>query len=276
MNSRERLAARRVIAGQVISVANLIHRRVLGATGAPVGRVNDLVALWDASVEYPRVAGVLVGVGRGEALVAAQDMTLEQARVRVRTEPLMVTKAVRTAGAVALAHDILDHQLVDLAGVQVVRAADIYVVRVPDGWEVAGVDVGPHALLRRLLPKRRTCPMPDRALDWADLHAFLPRFTDATKPGSDGPAASAGVVGGSLQLGAPATQLHKLRGREVAAIIADLDRRKQAQLTTLAAPSAAAEALRQMEPAKRDALLAELSDDDRLRLLSLLREGGDP
>ena len=77
-----------------------------------------------------------------------------------------------------------------------------------------------------------------------------------------------------MQLAARADQLRRLRGREVAAIIADLDRRKQAQVTTLAAPSAAAEALSELDPAKRDALLAELSSDDRQRLLALLREGG--
>ncbi len=42
----------------------------------------------------------------------------------------------------------------------------------------------------------------------------------------------------------------------------------------MVAPSEAAQALRQLDPARRDALLAELSDTDRARLQALL-EGGD-
>jgi hypothetical protein len=42
----------------------------------------------------------------------------------------------------------------------------------------------------------------------------------------------------------------------------------------MAAPPAAAEALRQLDPARRDALLAELDETDRTRLQALL-DGGD-
>jgi hypothetical protein len=43
--------------------------------------------------------------------------------------------------AQALARDVLDRQLVDTSGVQVVRAADAYLLNGPHGWELAGIDV---------------------------------------------------------------------------------------------------------------------------------------
>ena len=68
-----------------------------------------------------------------------------------------------------------------------------------------------------------------------------------------------------MQLGHPASELKKLRASDVAAILAELGRGQQAQVTALATPSAAVEALRQLKPSQQAALLAELSESDRNR-----------
>lgn len=269
----DRITARRTIADQTISLAHLLGRRVLDAAGTRVGKVSDVVVRWDANVTYPPVVGILVGVGSGFAFVDLQDVTLTQTGAHLRSEQQTVSRPVRGEGEIALARDVLDRQLVDVAGVQVVRAADVYLLNGPRGWELAGIDVGVRAFGRRLLPKRRTCPPPDRAIEWADLQAFVPRFTDTALPGN-GPAAAAGIIGGGMQLGRPASELKKLRARDVAAILAELGRRQQAQMTALATPSAAVEALRQLKPSQRAALLAELSESDRNRLQAML-DGGE-
>ena len=269
----DRIAARRTIADQTISLAHLLGRRVLDAAGTRVGKVSDVVVRWDANVTYPPVVGILVGVGSGFAFVDLQDVTLTQTGARLRSEQQTVSRPARGESDVALARDVLDRQLVDVAGVQVVRAADVYLLNGPRGWELAGIDVGVRAFGRRLLPKRRTCPPPHRAIEWADLQAFVPRFTDTALPGN-GPAAAAGIIGGGMQLGRPASELKKLRAKDVAAILAELGRGQQAQVTALATPSAAVEALRQLTPSQRAALLAELSESDRNRLQAML-DGGE-
>jgi len=269
---RDRLAVHRALAGQLISLANLLNRPVLDKAGTRVGRVSDVVVRWEEGVPHPPVTAVLVGAGNGYALVAARDVSLEQSEVRLLTDQTVVARPVRREGDVALARDVLDRQLVDVAGVQVVRAADIYLVEVSEGWELGGIDVGQWSLVRRLLPRRRICPPPDRLIDWADLQAFVPRFSDSALPGPVGPAAAAGTTGSGIKLGSPARAIRRLRAKQVAAIISDLGPREQAQVAALAAPSAAAAALRELDPAKRDAILAELDADDRARLLALLNE----
>jgi hypothetical protein len=271
---REQIAVRRTMADQAISLANLVGRPVRDDTGTRVGRVSDIVVRWDAGIAYPPVVGVLIGVGSGFAFAESADVTLRQTGIRLRSAELTVLRPVRQRGDVALARDVLDRQLVDIGGVQVVRAADVYLLKRPNGWELAGVDVGHRSFARRLLPKARVCPPPDRTIDWADLQAFVPRFTDDALPAEPGPAAAAGTVGGGIQFAHPAADLTKLRASDVAAILAELDRGQQAQVAAMVAPSAAAEALRQLDPARRDALLAELSDTDRARLQALL-DGGD-
>ena len=72
-----------------------------------------------------------------------------------------------------------------------------------------------------------------------------------------------------MQLGDAAAKLKTLRAKEVAAILEGLPRTQQAELTVLAQPEAAAEALAGLDPEQREALLAELDEPDRIRLRAL-------
>ena len=60
----------------------------------------------------------------------------------------------RRDGEVVLNGDVVDHQLVDVDGVRVVRASDLYLARVAGVYRLVGVDVGFQTLLRRLGPTR--------------------------------------------------------------------------------------------------------------------------
>ena len=272
--ARERMSVRRALAGELVSLANLLGRPLLDDAGTRVGTVDDVVVHWERTKAYPRVVAVLARIGKGYGLVAEPDVTITQRSVQLRTERQVVTKPVRQKGYVALKRDVLDHQLVDLAGVQVVRANDVYLFDGAEGWELAGVDVGVGAFLRRLGRRRRACPPPVRAIDWADLQSFVPRFADAALRDESSPAEAAGEVGGAVRLGVPAGELKKLRATDVVTILAELGRGQQAQVAALAPPSTAAEALAQLSPAQRDALLAELTDEDRRRLEALLKGDG--
>jgi len=267
---RERLIARRAFADQVIALAHLLGRPVLDSQGTRVGKVADVVVRWDHGGAHPPVTGVLIPVGHGFALIDRESVILSQTGVRLRGDRNVVSRPVRREGDVALARDVLDRQLVDVGGVQVVRASDVYLLNGSHGWELAGIDVGLRPLCRRLLPRRRKCPPVDRVIDWAELHAFVPRFTDTASAWESGPAVAAGTPGSGVQLGESAANLKTLRARDVAAIFADLPRTRQAELAALAQPAAAAEALAALDPEQREALLAELDEPDRIRLRALL------
>lgn len=271
---RGKRAMRQVLAGELLSVAHLLRGPVFDPDGTRVGRVSDIVVRWVNGVAHPPVVAVLVSVGKGYALVDARDVTLEQAGIRLTSRQVTAATAVRGDGDVALARDVLDHQLVDVAGVQVVRAADVYLAKVTDGWNLAGIDVGLWALARRIPPRRHTCPPPNRAIDWADLQAFVARFPDPEVSDLDVPARAASMVGSSVQLASPAAEIRKLRAKNVAALLDGLDRNAQAQLATLADSSTVARVLRDLDPAKREALLSELDESDRVRLEALLEDGG--
>jgi sporulation protein YlmC with PRC-barrel domain len=269
--SRNPFADNGTFADRVISVAHIVGRPVRDDAGTRIGKVSDIVVRWDAGNEHPPVTGVLVRAGRTFAVVPPADVTLSQTEVRLRSNAQVVSRPVRGDEDVALARDVLDRQLVDTSGVQVVRAADAYLLNGPQGWELAGIDVGLLSFGRRLVTRRRACPAPDRLIDWAQLQAFVPRFTDTTTAWQSAPTTAAGTAGSGLQLGRSAAQLKELRGPEVAALLSDLSRSQQAQLVAMAQPSAATEALRQLDPDHREALLAQLDETDRARLRAMLR-----
>lgn len=258
----------RALSGRLLSVANLVGAPVVDARGARAGRLHDLTARWDAEKQNPPVATILVKTGRSVVSLAASAVVLEQNRVSIKPPAVAVTSPAPRPDEFWLARDVLDHQLVDVVGVQVVRAADIYLADLGEGWVVAGVDISIRAFLRRTLRRRRHCPAPVRSIKWSEIQAFVPREVVGDKSAPTGPAAHAGSPVSSVRLAVPSAELRKLRERDVVALLEGLSRSAQAQLTQLADESVVSAALRKLEPGALDALIAELDPEDQAKLLS--------
>jgi Mg/Co/Ni transporter MgtE len=151
-----------------------------------------------------------------------------------------------------LARQVLDHQLVDLGGARVVRAADLYLATVGGTVRLVGVDVGFETLLRRLGPARwRTRPTPDAVIDWASVHAF-----------------GAGAGRGGIKLARHRGELNTLRPAELADLLEDLGRRERHELLELVEPDAAADALEEMDAEQLRQLLAEAEPDEAAGLVA--------
>ncbi|HVN51941.1 MAG TPA: hypothetical protein VMT43_10935, partial [Acidimicrobiales bacterium] len=176
----------------------------------------------------------------------------------------------------ALARDVLDHQLIDVSEVQVVRAADVYLAVRPTGLFLGGVEVSLRAYLRRALwSSRFRFNAPVRLIDWADLQAFATRSVGERTPGVEedvDPTRYAGVVGGPVRLGVSAHELRTMGPAEIAELLRQLDRNSSSQLVALSESVSAAEALRSLRPDARQALVDALLPADRARLEALLEE----
>jgi len=71
---------------------------------------------------------------------------------------------------VLLARDVLDAQLVDLAGQRVVRVGDVRLRAADGALRIEGVDAGLDSVLRRLGMARLARRAPRHAIAWGDLH----------------------------------------------------------------------------------------------------------
>ncbi len=264
---QQRLLATRSLRDNLISLAGIMHGPVLNQAGEEIGTVVDVVARWDGEEPYPPVTGLVVQVGRREAFVALDDVAdVSHDRVQLRSARVDLREFARRPGEVMLGKDVVDHQLVDIDGVQVIRAADLYVAWMPGPANPAnpnagppgpvkvlrlvGADVSVQTLLRRLGPKRwRGRPTPERVIDWSNIQPF------------------AGQVR-QVKLRSSNEGLHRLRAGELADLLEDLGRSGRQELLASLEPEMAADALEEMDPEELGALLRETPAQQAAELIA--------
>jgi hypothetical protein len=178
--ARERMAARQ-LEGSLLSLAALLGSRVRDPDGHSVGELRDVFVHWTAGTSYPLVTAIVMREGSQDVMVSARWLdAAAPASIRLRSAKAYARAVKRHPGDVALALDVLDHQIIDAVGTQIVRPSDVYLASVRGRVELVGIEVGPAALLRRLGPKRlRGRIRPQRVIDWGSIHGFAPR------PGED-------------------------------------------------------------------------------------------
>jgi CBS domain-containing protein/sporulation protein YlmC with PRC-barrel domain len=249
-----RLLTNRNARANLISVAGLVGKPVLNPNGEQLGRVADVVARWEGE-PYPPITGLVVKVGRRTSFVTIDQVDhLEASRAQLRSGRVDLVGYHRRPSEVALIGDVLDHQLVDVDGIRVIRAADLYVTRAGGRLLLVGVDVGMHSLLRRLGPARfRARATPDRVLDWASIQPF-----------------TAGQ--GRVPLRSTNQELHRLRPADLADLLEQLGRTQRQELLDALEPDVAADALEEMESAPLAALLREAPGEQ----VAALIEGMEP
>jgi CBS domain-containing protein len=254
-----RILASRGVFDSIVSLAGLLGRPVRNQSGQEIGRLNDVVARWADGQVYPPVSGLVIRVGRRLAFVPASAVDrMAHAEVTLRSSRLDLRDVVRRPGEVLLAKDVLDHQLVDVEGVQVIRAADLYLAEVIGRIRLVGADVSNATLLRRLGPRRwRPRPTPDRVIDWAAIQPF------PEPGGSDGAAAQ-------VRLRTTNEGLHRLRPGELADLLEDLRRDERRELLAALGPDEAADALEEMQPDDLEQLLRESDPVEAARLLAVM------
>jgi hypothetical protein len=170
-------AAARALQGSLMSLAALLGSDIKDPDGRSVGRLSDVVVRWTTRGAYPAVRALVVKTGKLEVVIGARWLEVASpSAVRLRSPRAYASTDERHRDDVLLVRDVLDRQVVDAGGVQIVRPSDIYLAAVRDRIELVGIEVGIGALVRRLGPKRlRSRVRLGRAIDWGSISAFAPR-----------------------------------------------------------------------------------------------------
>ena len=149
----QRLLANRAVRDAIVSLAGIVGSPVRNQAGAEIGRLGDVVCRWSGEETYPPVTGLVVKVGRRLAFVGAAAIdTIQHNGIVLKSARLDLVDFAPRPGEVTLFDQVLDHQLVDVDGVQVIRAADLYLAPVYGRYSLVGVDISAQSLLRRLGP----------------------------------------------------------------------------------------------------------------------------
>ena len=237
----KRLLALEAVAESLLSVSALSGAPVVHQSGIEFGHLADIVVRWEGE-PYPQVTGFVVRVARRLVWVSADKVQeLQQHRVVLRSAKLDLRDFERRDAEVKLIDDVIDHQMVDVDGVRVIRASDLILAIVGGGYRLVGTDVSFATLVRRLGPGRwRKRPHPDRVIDWAAIQPF----SDPGEP---------------VRLTRANSELNRLRPGELADLLEELGRSQRQELLAALDADTPADALEEMEI---DDLLQLLRDSD--------------
>jgi len=155
------------------------------------------------------------------------------------------------ANEILLARDVLDTQVVDVAGQRLARVADVVLALAGGagrtGLEVVGVEVGFGAVLRRLGLRRVTPIRTEDVVAWSDLHLTSER-------------------GHTVQLAAARSAVHRLDARGLAALVSRVDTDSASEILAAKDPRTAAEVVSEAHPDIGERMLRALlpSQADRI------------
>lgn len=226
----------------MLALTDILGATVTDTAGAPVGRLADLIASLDR--EHPPVTHLVIRRrGAPPAAVPWADVTSFEPRAGIEVAPAAERPAADDVPGLRLQRDVLDVQIVDVAGRRVARVADVDLARQDDGLRVAAVDIGARAALRRLGLGRLARQRQDAAVDWTALHLASGR-------------------GHRLQLETPAARVHRLSHSELAALVARLPPARGAEVLKAVGPHAAARALEAGRPRVGAELVRELGSEE--------------
>lgn len=229
--------------GAMISLAGLVGQDVVNQYGQKLGRVADLVFRWDTHDSYPPLTGIIVKVAGRQVWIGVDNIDkLKAGKVLLNNAKLDLRDFKPRPGEVRLAKEVLDHQLIDVDGARVVRAADLYLSTTGGQTRLVGLDVGYRALVRRLGPRAiRARATPDVIIDWATIQSFGGQ--DSSKR--------------NLKLSAKRQELRRMRPGELADLLEDLGREERHELLNTLTPEQAADALEEMQPEELETILRE-------------------
>jgi len=233
----------------LVSVAGLVGRPVRAQDGTPVGRLTDVVVRADAI--HPRVAGFHVRIGHRSCWLHIEDVAgVEQGHIELAQSRFDLVDVQRRPGEIMLVADVIDHQLVDVSGVRVVRASDLYLAKTLGDWHLVGVDVSWGSFLRRaLLGSASRTPTPAQVLDWAGVHSLA-------------------VSEGSFRLNRTQEGLRLLNPGELADLLDDLGRSERLELLQHLDLESAADTLEVLDDEDAVALLRDGTPERAAAILS--------
>ncbi|HEX7737989.1 MAG TPA: CBS domain-containing protein [Ktedonobacteraceae bacterium] len=261
------------------------------SSGTRIGKISDLLTIRDDQSQ--RCAFLIEGQDGQSWYVPAdgvvwRDHTLHLSPGAPRLEPAAQALSPRQ---VALAGEVLDKQVIDLARKKPVRVND---VTLSDDWRVLGVDNSPLGLMRRLAPPwllgTRSKPTPASIIPWERIELIGSAEEEAsgepsTPPGLPAvtlprptsgqlaelhPADIADIVH-QLSPGQGARLIEGLDNEIAADAFEEIDTDRQAQILEKISAERAADILEAMGPDEAADLLARLPEELAQELLHLMK-----
>jgi len=270
----------------MLFLASLLDRSVQGKTGEAIGKLEDLIVRM-GDERYPPITGLLVRDGRRRFFVPADHLNALNGAAKLTSSTVDLQPFARRDGEVLLRSDVLDHQLIDITGRRIVRVNDVQLIDVEGVYRIAGVDISPQALLRRLGPRALGERIVGRQIiDWADVQYLVSAAPVQLKVSYDrlaelNPVDLARIVDAlSYREGAEivaalddetaAETLEEVSDERLADLLEGMDQERAADILEEMTPGAAADALEDLDDDVAEQLLARMEPEEAADVQALL------
>jgi sporulation protein YlmC with PRC-barrel domain/CBS domain-containing protein len=213
----------------VLVLSRLLGGTVRGAGGAILGDLVDVAIRADEP--HPSVTALIVRNGRRRrgAIPWASVSSFGPDGAEATEVPTWSPDGTTGLPPLWLARDVLDTQVIDVAGSRVGRVAEIFLEPSEGALSVVAVDLGTRGVLRRLGLERWAGGVAEQLVAWRDLHLTSPR-------------------GHALQLNDAAPAVERLDAAQVASLVEYLPTKRAAEVLDSLPHPAAADALRRTSP----------------------------
>jgi magnesium transporter len=237
--------------------SDILGRPVVGADGAPIGKIADLkVKLGEL---FPRVSSLAVRKRRQKGLweldwQQVQDLNSHTVGLRPGAEQGFRPLEVKN-DEILLRDELLDKQVVDTFGAKIERVNDVHLLIVKQDLRLVHIDYGIRGILRRLGWLR--------ALDAATNWLFAYQIGEKMISWKFIQPLLSGLVRGSLKLNVTSRKIHEIHPSDLADIIEELDTLNRSSVFRALDLQTAAQTLEEVEDPKLQVALIESAPADR-------------
>ncbi len=237
--------------------SDILGRPVVGADGAPIGKIADLkVKLGEL---FPRVSSLAVRKRRQKGLweldwQQVQDLNSNAVSLRAGAEQGFRPLEVKN-DEILLRDELLDKQVVDTFGAKIERVNDVHLLIVKQDLRLVHIDYGIRGIIRRLGWLRTL----DAATNWLFAYQIGEKMISwkFIQP------LLSGLVRGSLKLNVTSRKIHEIHPSDLADIIEELDTLNRSSVFRALDLQTAAQTLEEVEDPKLQVALIESAPADR-------------
>ncbi len=235
----------------LLYLSELIGTRVTSPSGERLGTLRDLI-VQVGTESFPRVKGLVVTVGGIPTPVYVPWDAVEaiaRTGVKLSTSRLDLRPFERRDDEVLLGRDILDKQIVDVAGRRVVRVNDAQLALYGRVLRLVAADVSTAGFLGRVLPRWLIEGRLTRKLiSWSQVEFFASEVPQ-------------------VKLLIPHEKIARLHPADIAQLVEELAYPQASEVLASLEDEIAADTVEELEPSKSTAIISSLPPADAADIL---------